>query len=51
MPHGRIFQFDPEVVRAHEAFWNVSAQGGGDVKLGRSEVKNLAQAERSLDPQ
>ena len=47
MSHGRIFQFGPKVVRAYEACWNVSAQGGGDVKLERSSGWNLARAERS----
>ena len=47
MSHERIFQFGPNVVRAHEACWNVSAQGEGDVKLERSPGWNLARAERS----
>ena len=47
MPHGRVFQFDSKVVRAHEARWNISAQGGGDVTFGSSPGWNLAQAERS----
>ena len=47
MSHERIFQFGPKVVRVYEACWNVSAQGGGDVKLERSPGWNLAQAERS----
>ena len=47
MPHGRILQFDPKVVRAYEACWDVSTQGGGDDKLERSQGWNLARAERS----
>ena len=46
MLHGRIFQFDPKVVRAHEARWIVSAQGGGYVKLERSPGWNMARAEQ-----
>ena len=45
--HRIFFQFDPKVVRAHEACWNVSNQGGGDVKVGRSPGWNLARAECS----
>ena len=47
MPRGRIFQLDPKVVHDHEECWNVFAQGGGDVKLGRSPGWNLERAERS----
>ena len=47
MPHGRIFQFDPKLVGAHETCWNISAQGGGDVTFGSSPGWNLARAERS----
>ena len=35
------------MVRAREACWNVSPQGGGDVKLESSPRWNLARAERS----
>ena len=47
IPHRRIFQFDPKVVRAHEACWNVSTRGEGHAKLGRTLGWNLARAERS----
>ena len=47
MPHGRILQPDPQVVRPNQARRTTTGQGGGDVKLGRSPGWKLARAERS----
>ena len=47
MPHGRILQPDPQVVRPNQARRTTTGQGGGDVKLGRAPAWKLARAERS----
>ena len=46
MPHGRVLQHDPQLVRADQARWSTSDQGGGDAKLGRSPGWNLLRDER-----
>ena len=45
MPHGSIFQFAPKGLRAHEARWNFSSEGGGDLNPGLSPDWNMARAQ------
>ena len=47
MPYGKVLQSDAQVVCAYQTRGNVSARGGGDVKLGRSPGWNMVRAERS----
>ena len=47
MPYESIFQFEPKMLRVHEAFWDVSAHDEGDFKLGRSPGWNLTRDEHS----